>query len=450
MMSGNIPKIYLKYAKEFDKIDPVIALCCRSHYVGKQIHAKQRSKESLTPEERKEINCLLNTIDAANRKLGLSREARKKKFEEFCDKAFTDIATEELSAPKLTTLHAVQFNAVGNFIEILKIFGRLDDLWEERRRFCKYKATSILKCLKKGKNPPRGKPSNCDKLLKELFENPEPEEEKHSIVKMMTMTEKERDKIREEEDRIKHEDMEEKRKFTESIKPEVKDKTSNVINAEVLPSPELHFPMTNNAGCVQNYPFLREPISSSSLIPLTPDINNIIIPITNISAHFNTGPLEPDDVIIPVEKRNFDITGSMWLPDKRKDTVNQLQEEPMDDVKVPVKSEIPDEDVTIPFFHIKRNIKNHEDTKISLNKPKEENNHCVNQTMKLIPAKGQLPKPEPMEVENLHKKDAEFEKIVLRIMNNVEYALDELKFINVKNGKQLAKNALLDFNNLHY
>eukprot|EP00826_Nyctotherus_ovalis_P049076 TRINITY_DN5864_c0_g2_i1.p1 TRINITY_DN5864_c0_g2~~TRINITY_DN5864_c0_g2_i1.p1 ORF type:complete len:345 (-),score=95.19 TRINITY_DN5864_c0_g2_i1:119-1153(-) len=338
------------------------------------------------------------------------------------------------------SLHAVQFNAVANFIEILKIFGPLDDLWEERRRFCKYKGASILKCLKEGKDPPRGKPCNSEKVFKELFETVEPEEEKNSIVKRLTLTEEERRKIAEEEDRIKREELEAKRKFVERIKLETEQK---IPNAELPFTPpkesELHFSITNNESpyesqYMQSYPSLHED-SASSMVSMS----NVVIPTTGTRFGATYPSLEPDDVVIPVARGNF-LSTMIGKATKEKDLINQLQQEATGEIKTPSKSEIPDEDVIIPFSHIKRNINKHEEFK------SRASIHAANESTKLEPTKGESLKilsPTTSKVE-----DPELEKTVLRIMNNVEYALDELKFINVKNGKEFTKKALQDFDKI--
>ena len=157
---ANPIKVYLKYAAEFDKDQPILALCCRSHYVGKQIETKQRKREFFTPEENKEIIDLLKYTMTTATKLGVSDTDRKSYLEKFCNKIFLSLQGEDYSTEKHSMFYAIQFNTVANFIEVLKIFGPLSDLWEERRRLCKYKAAIIMKYMKSGKVPFKGKPVN--------------------------------------------------------------------------------------------------------------------------------------------------------------------------------------------------------------------------------------------------------------------------------------------------
>jgi len=41
---------------------------------------------------------------------------------------------------------------------VLTLFGALSPEWEERRKYCTYKAGTIMQCLKQGIEPPRGNP----------------------------------------------------------------------------------------------------------------------------------------------------------------------------------------------------------------------------------------------------------------------------------------------------
>jgi hypothetical protein len=44
---------------------------------------------------------------------------------------------------------------------LLSLFGPLDPDWEEKRKYCVFKAGTIMKCLKEGKQPDfRGNPND--------------------------------------------------------------------------------------------------------------------------------------------------------------------------------------------------------------------------------------------------------------------------------------------------
>lgn len=40
----------------------------------------------------------------------------------------------------------------------MSIFGPIENEWQEKLKYCKFKAGTILKCLKNGEEPPRGNP----------------------------------------------------------------------------------------------------------------------------------------------------------------------------------------------------------------------------------------------------------------------------------------------------
>jgi len=71
---------------------------------------------------------------------------------------FAKIDKEERTAPQITKNHALDFKRCSDFIAILTMFGPLEPEWEERDKYCKFKAGIILKCLKSGEEPPRGNP----------------------------------------------------------------------------------------------------------------------------------------------------------------------------------------------------------------------------------------------------------------------------------------------------
>ena len=71
---------------------------------------------------------------------------------------FAKTDKEERTCEKVTKKNALDFKRCGDFIEILTQFGELEPEWEERAKYCKYKAGTILKCLKNGEEPPRGNP----------------------------------------------------------------------------------------------------------------------------------------------------------------------------------------------------------------------------------------------------------------------------------------------------
>eukprot|EP00826_Nyctotherus_ovalis_P054039 TRINITY_DN7058_c0_g1_i4.p1 TRINITY_DN7058_c0_g1~~TRINITY_DN7058_c0_g1_i4.p1 ORF type:complete len:322 (-),score=81.54 TRINITY_DN7058_c0_g1_i4:125-1090(-) len=158
-------KPYLTYAKDLDDIDPVVALCCRSYYITKYIEAKHQSNKLFTPSESASINELLGMMEEAQKKLGFTKEERKAKVEDFCKKLFDCIVEDGLSAMEVTLQHALQFNTTADLIQLLKLFGDTPHAWEEKRKYCRYNAVVIYKCMKSGIELPRGRPCDAPEIF---------------------------------------------------------------------------------------------------------------------------------------------------------------------------------------------------------------------------------------------------------------------------------------------
>lgn len=82
----------------------------------------------------------------------------KYQVENFILSCFAKVDKDERTCETVTKLHAVEFNRTAHFIQLLTCFGALEDEWKEREKYCKYKAGTILKALKEGKQPERGNP----------------------------------------------------------------------------------------------------------------------------------------------------------------------------------------------------------------------------------------------------------------------------------------------------
>ena len=71
---------------------------------------------------------------------------------------FAKIDKEDRTAPQITKQHAIDFKKCSDLIVILTMFGPMEQEWQEREKYCKFKAGIILKCIKSGEEPPRGNP----------------------------------------------------------------------------------------------------------------------------------------------------------------------------------------------------------------------------------------------------------------------------------------------------
>lgn len=82
---------------------------------------------------------------------------------------FAKADKEEREVETITKKQALDFKRVSDFIQILTLFGELDPDWETKRKYCIFKAGSIMQALKAGKQPDfRGNPNDPPEEKKEV------------------------------------------------------------------------------------------------------------------------------------------------------------------------------------------------------------------------------------------------------------------------------------------
>ena len=103
-----------------------------------------------------------------------SKEDLKLHVENFVLSVFAQTDKEERTCETITKKNAVDFKRAGDFIAVLTLFdAELSQEWANRRKYCVYKAGTIMKALKAGEQPPRGNPFEPEEEKKE--EEPLPE-----------------------------------------------------------------------------------------------------------------------------------------------------------------------------------------------------------------------------------------------------------------------------------
>ena len=101
----------------------------------------------------------------------VAKEDLKVAVENFVLSVFASTDKEERTCETITKKNAMDFKRTGDFIMVLSLFSddnELEQEWAERKKYCNYKAGTIMKALKAGEEPPRGNP----------FAPPEEEEKK--------------------------------------------------------------------------------------------------------------------------------------------------------------------------------------------------------------------------------------------------------------------------------
>lgn len=157
---------YLKTAQEYDKRDPVVAYFCRLYAVQKGIKIDSKSNESKS--------FLLQLMDQLEKK---KKELSAQGHEAVSDEAISKIHVEEKAVQLFlwadTEDRAANFNknVVKSFYtssllyDVLEQFGDLSDEASHHRKYAKWKAAYIHKCLKSGETPIPGPAGGDDEGL---------------------------------------------------------------------------------------------------------------------------------------------------------------------------------------------------------------------------------------------------------------------------------------------
>jgi hypothetical protein len=104
--------------------------------------------------------------------------------ENFVAAMFTQTDKEERTDETITKKHAMLFNRASHFIMLLSIFDNVyDDAWEEKRKYCVFKAGTIMKALKEGKQPSRGNPNDPNNNGERQLPDEEKKEESEPEIK---------------------------------------------------------------------------------------------------------------------------------------------------------------------------------------------------------------------------------------------------------------------------
>ena len=82
---------------------------------------------------------------------GTTKADHRHVVENFVASVFTNTEKDERTVEVIGKEQAAAFNRCSHFIMLLTLFDdAYDDAWEEKRKYCVYKAGTILKALKAG------------------------------------------------------------------------------------------------------------------------------------------------------------------------------------------------------------------------------------------------------------------------------------------------------------
>lgn len=137
-MTADNPEIdiYLKYAKELENLEPIIALCCKIYFIERYLEGhKKDGKLNLSSEKKQFINPIYKAVENDKKSLGISKDDRQKKFEQYCNNIHLRMIAL-INTPKNDRKKSVNsLLTMRNFIKILTLFGPLTPQWQKNCNF---------------------------------------------------------------------------------------------------------------------------------------------------------------------------------------------------------------------------------------------------------------------------------------------------------------------------
>ena len=158
---------------------PIMAYHCKLYAVQKGLALCKASPGEQADKAKSYLIGELEDLEKMKAAMGdVDKEDLKVHVENFIMSVFASTDKEERTCETITKKNAMDFKRTGDFIMILSLFGEMDQEWADRKKYCTYKAGTIMKALKAGEQPPRGNPFAPEEEKKE--EDPMAEESKET------------------------------------------------------------------------------------------------------------------------------------------------------------------------------------------------------------------------------------------------------------------------------
>ncbi|KAG7387197.1 Vacuolar protein sorting-associated protein vta1 [Phytophthora pseudosyringae] len=155
---------FIRRAEELDRDtsrpeSKLIAYFCRQYAMEMGIKLRENDASN---ESTDYLLSLMDRLEHEKNKLpDFTQEEGKEICEDFAIEIFSK-ADDEDRAGMANKSTARTFYAAGTFFDILNQFGDISEDVVEKRRYCKYKAATILKAIKEGVTPTPGPPEGLD------------------------------------------------------------------------------------------------------------------------------------------------------------------------------------------------------------------------------------------------------------------------------------------------
>lgn len=120
---------------------------------GLEIVRNDASGQDTTPHKKFLMN-EMNSLEEMKKALpeGSTKDEHRYVVENFVTSTFTNADKNERQCETIDKTNARDFNTCSHFIMLLSMFGEAYDEgeWEEKRKYCVFKAGNIMKALKSG------------------------------------------------------------------------------------------------------------------------------------------------------------------------------------------------------------------------------------------------------------------------------------------------------------
>lgn len=163
------------YASQMRQHVPIMAYNCKLYAVQKGLDLCKENPGDEANQAKSFIIGEMDELTAMKNAMGdYNKEEMKITVENFVLSIFAAADKDERTCEKVGKAQAVAFKRAGDFITVMGVFGDLAPEWEEKRKYCVYKAGNIMQCLKKGEEPQRGNPFAPEEEKNEVVESEQP------------------------------------------------------------------------------------------------------------------------------------------------------------------------------------------------------------------------------------------------------------------------------------
>jgi len=145
-------KPYFTYAAQMREAVPIMAYHCKFYAVQHGLKLCNANPGDQANQAKGLLIQELGDLEQLKKSMGdVKQEDLRYHVENFVMSVFATTDKDERTCETITKKNAMDFKRTGDFIAILELFDEcFSEEWQERKRYCTYKAGTIMKALKQG------------------------------------------------------------------------------------------------------------------------------------------------------------------------------------------------------------------------------------------------------------------------------------------------------------